>query len=378
MKATTIGLVALMAACSGREKAVPAPAAEAAPVEVNTISVSAEVIREAGITIMPVTRGLVPEVITLTGEVAADPNQQALLSVKVGGRVASVTFQEGQQVSKGQVLAVVESTEVTRIRGDLGASNARRVALQQRVARLAELVKAGTATAQDLENTRGELAVLDAEVSANQQTLAGLGAGGAARLELRSPIAGVVVKRNAIVGQPVSANDVLGEIVDLSKAVFVARLFEHDLMRVPVGAPARVEFDVAAGMEFVGVVDTIGRQVDPIARAVLARIAIVDQKQFLKIGLLGTASVAVSSEKDKARPAVIVVPSSAVTRVDDRPVVFVATGANQFVMRDIELGHSAFGQAEVLKGLVDTDKVANAGTFTLKSLALKATFSEEE
>jgi cobalt-zinc-cadmium efflux system membrane fusion protein len=378
MKASTIGLVALLAACSGRDKAVPAPAAEAVPVEANTISVSAEVIHEAGITIMPVTRGLVPEVITLTGEVAADPNQQALLSVKVGGRVASVTFQEGQQVSKGQVLAVVESTEVTRIRGDLGASNARRVALQQRVARLAELVKAGTATAQDLENTRGELAVLDAEVSANQQTLAGLGAGGAARLELRSPIAGVVVKRNAIVGQPVSANDVLGEIVDLSKAVFVARLFEHDLMRVPVGAPARVEFDVAAGMEFVGVVDTIGRQVDPIARAVLARIAIVDQKQFLKIGLLGTASVAVSSEKDKARPAVIVVPSSAVTRVDDRPVVFVATGANQFVMRDIELGHSAFGQAEVLKGLVDTDKVANAGTFTLKSLALKATFSEEE
>jgi membrane fusion protein, heavy metal efflux system len=240
------------------------------------------------------------------------------------------------------------------------------------------LVKAGTATAQDLENTRGELAVLDAEVSANQQTLAGLGAGGAARLELRSPIAGVVVKRNAIVGQPVSANDVLGEIVDLSKAVFVARLFEHDLMRVPVGAPARVEFDVAAGMEFAGVVDTIGRQVDPIARAVLARIAIVDQKQFLKIGLLGTASVAVSSEKDKGRPAVVVVPSSAVTRVDDRPVVFVAVGVNQFAMRAVELGHNAFGQAEVLKGLVDTDKVANAGTFTLKSLALKATFAEEE
>ncbi len=368
----------LLLAC-GKGKATPTDPS-AAEVEKPSgsalIQVSAEVVKDAGITVVAVEKSTVPEVITLTGEVAADPNQHALLSAKVSGRIAAVSFQEGQQVSKGQVMLVIESTEVTRIRGDLGSTNARRNALRLRVARLTELVKAGTATAQDLENARGELSVVDAEVSANQQTLAGMGAGGAARLELRAPFAGVVLRRNAVLGQPVSANDVLGEIVDLSQAVFVARLFEHELMRVPSGASAVVTFDVATGLEFRGTIASVGRQVDPIARAVLARIPISDQQQFLKIGLLGTASVVVSD--DQKRAAVAVVPTTAIARVNDLPVVFIERATNLFSIQQVTLGHSAFGKIEVTKGLRGDERVANSGTFTLKSLALKATFAEEE
>lgn len=369
---------ALLLAC-GKGKATPADRG-AAEVEKPSgsarIEVSPEVVKDAGITVVAVEKSTVPEIITLTGEVAADPNQHALLSAKVSGRIAAVSFQEGQQVSKGQVMLVIESTEVTRIRGDLGSTNARRNAMRLRVARLTELVKAGTATAQDLENARGELSVVDAEVSANQQTLAGMGAGGAARLELRAPFAGVVLRRNAVLGQPVSANDVLGEIVDLTKAVFVARLFEHDLMRVPQGAATMVTFDVATGLEFRGTIETIGRNVDPISRAVLARIPITDQQQFLKIGLLGTASVAVGDHSK--RSLLPVVPSTAVARVNDTSVVFIERAANQFEMQPVTLGHAAFGKTEVVKGLEGNERVANSGTFTLKSLALKATFAEEE
>ena len=375
---TLLCVATLAVLACGKGKATPTePAAEVEKSPGSAlIQVSPEVVKDAGVTVVAVEKSTVPDIITLTGEVAADPNQHALLSAKVGGRIAAVTFQEGQQVSKGQVMLVIESTEVTRIRGDLGSTNARRNALRLRVARLTELVKAGTATAQDLETARGEITVLDAEVSANQQTLAGMGAGGAARLELRAPFAGVVLRRNAVLGQPVSANDVLGEIVDLNKAVFVARLFEHDLMRVPQGAPAVVTFDVATGLEFRGTIDTIGRQVDPIARAVLARIPISDQQQFLKVGLLGTASVVVSD--DQKRATVAVVPTTAIARVNDLPVIFIERTANQFEMQRVTLGNSAFGKTEVTKGLRGDERVANSGTFTLKSLALKATFAEEE
>jgi membrane fusion protein, heavy metal efflux system len=373
----TLATVMLLPSCGNKTAATPELAAKIESAEpAAAIVVAPDIVKEAGITVVAVEKGVVPVVISLIGEVAADPSQQALLSTKVGGRISTVNFQEGQPVIKGQVLVVIESTEVTRIRGDLGSGNARRDAQRQKVARLTELVKAGTATAQDLESARGDLAVAQAEVSANQQTLSGMGAGGTARVELRAPFAGVVVSRRAVVGQPVSANDVLGEIVDLNKAVFVARLFEHDLMRVPTGSPAVVTFDVATGMEFRGTVETIGRQVDPIARAVLARISITDQQQFLKIGLLGTANVAVSH--DSARAAVPVVPSSAIARVNQQTVVFIETAPNQFVMKEVEIGHQAFGKTEIMKGLGGNERVVNAGTFTVKSLALKSTFAEEE
>jgi hypothetical protein len=47
-------------------------------------------------------------------------------------------------------------------------------------------------------------------------------------------------------------------------------------------------------------------------------------------------------------------------------------------MQEVTLGHTAFGKTEITKGLRGDERVANTGTFTLKSLALKATFAEEE
>ena len=77
-------------------------------------------------------------------------------------------------------------------------------------------------------------------------------------------------------------------------------------------------------------------------------------------------------------PPLPVVPSDSVTKIDDRPVVFVEVGQRQFEVRPVELGHATDGKVEITKGLEQGDRVATAGLFTLKSLALKSTFGEED
>lgn len=372
--------IACLAACGNSST----PSDEAKPEAVEKtggperISVSERVAADAGLQVATVEMAALPATVELTGEVAADPDRMAKVPVRVAGRLVEVKFQEGQRVAAGDVLASIESSEVARIRAELTSTSTRAEASHKRVERLAKLVEAGTASAQDLETARAEASVLDANVSAARQTLASIGGGGGAtaRLQIRAPFAGVVLKRDGVVGQPVGADHVVAEIVDLDHAIFLARLFEHDLVRVHEGAGAEVRLDAYPEVAFPGKVITIGRQVEPVARAVLARITIDDQEARLKIGLFGTVVVIIPDPASMAP--VPVVPTVAVTKIDDKPVVFVEVGQRVFEARTVELGHSTGGKVEIIKGLNAGDRVATAGLFTLKSLALKSTFGEED
>ena len=380
MRTPTLMWLACVAACGRGAPSGDEPKPEAAdnPDGAERIVISERVAKDAGLQVAAVAMATLPATVELIGEVAADPDRMAKVPVRVAGRLVEVKFQEGQRVAAGDVLASIESSEVARIRAELTSTNTRAEAAHKRVERLGKLVEAGTASAQDLETARAEASVLDADVAAARQTLASIGGGGGAtaRLQIRAPFAGVVMKRDGVVGQPVGADHVVAEIVDLDHAIFLARLFEHDLSRVREGADAEVRLDAYPEVAFPGKVITIGRQVEPVARAVLARIAIDDQEARLKLGLFGTVVVVIPDPA--TRPPVPIVPASAVTTIEDHPVVFVEVGKLELEARTVELGHASAGKVEIVKGLRAGDRVATGGLFTLKSLALKSTFGEED
>lgn len=370
-------ILACVAACGGSSAPEHKEEPEK-PVESDHITVSETVAKDAKIAVAPVDMGTLPATVELTGEVAANPDRMAQVPVRVAGRLVELNFQEGQRVAAGDVLATIESSEVARVRAELASTRTRSEAALKRVERLEKLVEAGTASPQDVETARAESTALEADLAAARQTLSSIGGGGGgtARLQIRAPFAGVITRRNGVVGQPVSSDHVIAEIVDLDHALFLARLFEHDLSRVHEGADAEVHVDAYGDVTFNGKVLTIGRQVEPVARAVLARIAIDDKDARLKIGLFGTVRVVIPDPATMA--AVPIVPQSAVTKVDERTVVFVETKPHTFEIRNVELGHATRGKVEITKGLKAGERVATAGLFTLKSVALKATFGEEE
>ncbi|MEO7734482.1 MAG: efflux RND transporter periplasmic adaptor subunit [Kofleriaceae bacterium] len=371
-------LLVLWTACGPSAPAAQArPEAEPADTP-RRLVLSERVAKDAGLAVAPVEMATLPATVELIGEVAADPDRMAKVPVRVTGRLVEVRVQDGQRVAAGDVLAALESSEVARIRAELMATSTRAEAAHKRVDRLARLVEVGMAAVQDLETARAETSVLDAEVAAARETLASIGGGGGAtaRLQIRAPIAGVVMKRDGVVGEPVGADHVLAEIVDLGHALFLARLFEHDLVRVHEGAAAEVRLDAYPDVAFAGKVLTIGRQVEPVARAVLARIAIDDQGARLKIGLFGTAVVVIPDPT--TLPAMPIVPLAAVTTIDEHAVVFVEVAPRAFEPRPVELGHAIDGKVEIVKGLAAGDRVATGAVFTLKSLALKSTFGEDD
>lgn len=340
------------------------------------------VAQAAGVKLVPARVETLAATVDLTGELAPDPDRTAIVAAQVPGRLVQVRFREGERVRKGAALAVLESAELARARAALSSASARAAAAKQNAERLEALARDGFASGQELSTARAEATSLEADAMAARQTLAAFGAGALdpsehpARLTLRAPIDGTVLERNAIVGETVGPAHPVARIADLERAYFVARLFEKNLASVREGQKADVRLNAYQGEVFSGVVETVGRQLDPAARTVVARIAVGNQQDRFKVGLFGTARLAVGAAAS-ARSG-LVVPIGAVTRLGDRQVVFVQEPDGMFEVHPVTLGQSAGGLVEVLEGLSEGEQVVAEGVFSVKSVVLKGQFGEED
>jgi len=352
---------------------------EALPTKVR---LPANVVRSAGIKVVAATSDSLPATVDLTGEIAADPDKSARLAARVPGRIVEVKVKEGGRVTAGQTVAVLESPELARARATLASASARAKSARLNADRLKNLEAKSLASGQELSAAQAEAAALDAEVAAARQTLGALGQGsaeaqgGSARVTIRSPLPGFVLSRDAVQGQSVDAEHVIAVVGDLENVYFLGRLFEKDLARVKVGASTEVRLNAYPNEMFEGKIETIGRQLDPAARTVTARILIHNHGDLVKVGLFGTARVVVGPAENPAKR--VVVPLAAVTRVANKDVVFVRQADGDFETHPVTVGRTAGGRVEILSGLRAGEQVVVDGVFTLKSTILKGTFGGEE
>jgi len=341
-----------------------------------------EVVHAARIKTAPAALDSLPITVDLTGEVAADPDKSARLAARVAGRIVEVKVREGDRLKAGQTVAILDSPELARARATLASAAARATVARLNADRLRRLEAKSLASGQEASAAEAEAAALEAEAGAARQTLSASGqgaeaaTGAGARVTIRTPIAGFVLGRDAVQGQSVDAEHVIAVVGDLERAYFLGRLFEKDLARVKQGAHAEVRLNAYPSDVFEGQVETIGKQLDPAARTVTARILVRNHADLLKVGLFGTARV-VAGAANPARKRVVV-PLSAVTQLPDRNVVFVLQPDGDFEVHPVTLGQSAAGRIEVLGGLREGERVVVDGVFTLKSAVLKSTFGEED
>lgn len=338
------------------------------------------VVVDAKIKTAPVVREVLAATIDLPGELTSDPDTTARVSALVPGRIESVTFKEGQTVKKGDVLVVIKVPELGKAKAAFAATSAKAAAARTNADRLQTFAEKRLAANQEVLAAKAEADALEVEAKAAEEQLRALGTGTTgtvgSQLALRAPVAGVVVSRDALVGQPVAADQTLATIADLSEVWFLGRVFEKNLGDVRVGAPAEVQLNAYPKERFTGSVEYLGKQIDPNARTVVARIRLKNRGELLRLGLFGVARVG-TGEESKKTP-VLVVPRSAVTEIGRKPVVFVKQPDGDFDLHEVVLGEGALGKVEVVNGLREGEQAVVEGVFTLKSAVLKSTFGEEE
>ncbi|MBS2014459.1 MAG: efflux RND transporter periplasmic adaptor subunit [Deltaproteobacteria bacterium] len=341
-----------------------------------------EVIDGAKIRTEPAKKESLAPTLALPGEISADPDRSARVSSPVAGRLVDVRFREGSNVKKGDVLAVLRIPEIGKVRAGHSATVAKAAAARANADRVAGLAEKGLAPKQEALSAKAEADALEAEAKALGEQLSALGmgaSGGGSELALRAPVAGTVVARDAVVGQPIGTEQTIASIADLSEVWFLARVFEKDLGRLETGATAEVTLNAYPSERWDGKVEYVGKQIDPVSRTVNARLHLTNKDDLLRIGLFGTAHVVAkpTSGRAAAEP-VLVVPRSALSEVAGKTVVFVAVGDGEFETHEVTPGDAAAGRVRILAGLREGEPVVVDGAFTIKSVLLRGTLAGED
>jgi len=349
------------------------------------VELAPDVIAAMGIRSEPARREVLAPTLRFIGEVQADPDRTADVPARVAGTLASISVREGDRVKAGQTIAIIRAPGLGALRSAKTSLQARLVAADATVERLGKLNEQRLAANAEVEAARAQAESLRAELRAASEQLRALEVGRGKSPDrlgfaVMAPRSGIVVRRTAVVGEPVNEGSVLASIVDLEEAWFAARVFEHDLARVQVGAAAEVRLDAFEDLALPGTVEAIAQIVDPGARTLTARIRLRDPEGRLRLGLFGTAEVVASAapEGPVDRTPTLVVPRTAIIEIEDTPVVFVRHPDDHFEVHDIVLGRTAPGLVEVVHGLHEGEQVVVDGAFNLKSVLMRQTLHDDE
>jgi RND family efflux transporter MFP subunit len=182
-------------------------------------------------------------------------------------------------------------------------------------------------------------------------------------IEIDSPVSGYITERNALPNQYVQGDSKLYSIADLSTAWVYANVSQTDIGRLKPGNSATVTVDAYPGRRFIGRIDQILPQVDPMTRTVRVRLVFSNPGVVLKPGMYVNVNIGVPLGRK------LVVPSSAVLQAGTRQIAFVDHGQGYLEPRVIEVGPSVGDRVVVLKGVRLGETIVTSANFLVDSEA---------
>lgn len=346
---------------------------------------AAKISKPAAVTVVEVTRQEVIQSLTITGSLVA--REEVLVVAQVSGvRLETLLADTGDRVKEGQVLARLDrATLETKLAENTSEIAKAEAAVKQATALITELEAVlaearladargrklsanGVLSRETMQTRETALLVAEARLNAQRENVAFAEASRAfaeaqrleiklnlSRTEVTAPTAGIVMTRNAKVGQIVSGSgDPMFRIIRDGAIELDAEVVESKLDLLSVGQPAALR--LSGQQPIAGEVRLIEPSVDPESRLGRVRIALQPDPR-LRPGRFVTAVIEVQRREG------LVVPTSAISFGPDGPSVLAVT-ERKASRRIITTGLSDASGTEILTGLIQGEiVVAKAGSF---------------
>jgi cobalt-zinc-cadmium efflux system membrane fusion protein len=309
-----------------------------------------------------------PTVLTANGSVTPDVNRTIHVTSQGSGRVVDLRVKLGDAVTKGQVLISIYSADLAGAFSDYQKAVADERLAKKALDRAQSLYSHGALAQKDFEVAQDAEDKANVDVRNSEHRIRLLGGDSShpdTVIELRAPIAGTIVEQNVAGFEGVKSLDNspnLFTIADLSQVWVVCDVYENDLADVSLGDPAQISLNAYPGRMYKGSVADISRVLDPNLRSAKVRIVLENSD-----GALRPNMYAVATFRSRKLQSHLVIPATAMMRLQDKDWVFHKEGQNQF--RKIEV-HSTGATREGLQELQDgalksgDEVVANALEFS--------------
>jgi hypothetical protein len=170
-----------------------------------------------------------------------------------------------------------------------------------------------------------------------------------------------ITERNALPSVAVQPEMRLYAIADLSTVWVQAQVFQNDLERVKIGAPATLTVNTYPGRTFVGRVDFVYPQVDTETRTAKVRVVFSNPAVQLKPGMFVNVSLKVPMGNQ------LVIPATGVLQSGTREIAFVQRSDGYIEPREVQLGSRVGDDFIVLKGLKVGEQIVTSANFLIDS-----------
>lgn len=351
------------------EQAETSNGAEADHAEEGEIELTSKQLVEHGIKIESAQLGAIPRYINLPAKLMVNTDQQAHISPNFAGHVEQVNVALGQEVTKGQVLAVLSVPELIDQQANLRMAQSNLDLARQDLQREQRMWSQGISAKQDLQ--RAENAYRQAQItvqSANARLQAlGASAGSNGRFTIRSPISGVISQKDIVVGENVQLADQIF-IIEQLKDLWLEFVLPADANN-QIRAQQNIQFkSLQSGQTYTALVQSLTPQADAQTGRLIVRAKVQGKANELRPNLMVNVELQSPDASNVLRVA-----KNAVQQIEGKSAVFIVTeqknGKLHFKAQPIEVGEmSSDGQwAEIKSGLQTGQKYVNQGSFLLKS-----------
>ena len=232
-----------------------------------------------------------------------------------------------------------------------------------------QLLETNATSERAVSDAKSVLDGAKADEKAAQTLLSNYGAARGSQLVLSSPIDGVVVLVNGVVGAPVEATQALIRVVDTTRLHVRADVAENDADQIALGARATIQGSLK-GTSCAGSVETHAPEVNARTRTVPFRVVLSKDCGNFHEG--GFVDVSIERKTTTERK-LVAVPRNAVVSIDEVPVVFVPTGkADEFKPKTVRVSEYGGPVVFLEDGVREGDEIVDKGALLLKGELMRS------
>jgi len=334
----------------------------------NTIQIPQENIDKLGIKLGKLEPVKQFPVLSAPAKVVVPPAQEYSVSTTQAGVIAKLNAAIGDKVAKGQVLAQLNSPDLLTLQREyLKADSAMQLAsaIYQRDKKL---LQEGVISDRRWQETSSEYrsAVSEADEQRQLLEIAGMTPGEVTQftkthrlsreLNIRSPIAGVVMERLAVVGTHVDLMAPLYRVANLDELWLEIAIPQERVGSIKIGDQVTIENSEASAK-----IVLLGQNVNPENQTILARAIVQKQAASLRSGQRLNAHIIQASDK-----AAFKIPNTAIAQNEGKAFIFIRT-AQGFTVTPVAVIGKQDAESIISGEFSGNEDIAVSGAVALKA-----------
>ncbi len=300
------------------------------------------------------TKQQVKNELSFYGKITADNNKSIDVYPLVGGNVLKVNVELGDYVHKGQVLAVIKSTDIADFEKQNIDAKSDLVVARKNLKVAQELFAGKLNAEKDVLEAQSQVDKALSQVNRVQETYKIYNIKAGSIYQVTAPISGFIVQKS--INQDMllrnDRSENIFDIAEISNVWAIANVNESDIEKVKLGEDAEVTTLSYPDKIFRGKVDKIFNVINPETKAMNARI-ILDNKAFLLKPDMN-ASIKLSFNESES---MVAVPSSAIVFDKSKNFVMIFKGRNNIETRPVEVYRQVGETTYISSGLSENEKV---------------------